>query len=377
MASIRSRVRDDGSRSYQVRGPGIPTRTFLRKAAAEEYRVKAENRRRSAGMRYVEPAAAELFGVELDRYIARKEAHGRQPSTLRALRETAHVLRPLRSRPVPELRRDEVEDLLTGVASRAPRRAQMACGLVKAVLRAAQERGQFVDVAIFRIERPRVHEREPVLLDLDQVDELASWMPEHIRRVVPFAALTGMRAGELLSLRDAQLDLRHGDLWIPRGKTAAARRRVILPAEAVTLLREQLLARAPGVKTNEERLRIELVFAAWGGGVFDRNRLMERHFRPAAVAAGLGTFTVRHENGKRREHYDGPTLHDLRHTAISLMATAGWRPEHIAEQVGHTDGGVLILRRYRHLFPDEMEQQRAKLDALVSGGRQVDTASSS
>jgi hypothetical protein len=45
------------------------------------------------------------------------------------------------------------------------------------------------------------------------------------------------------------------------------------------------------------------------------------------------------------------------------MALAGWQAELIAAQVGHTDGGALIYRRYRHLFPGERE---AKLGALSS-----------
>src|SRR5712691_5303041 len=52
--------------------------------------------------------------------------------------------------------------------------------------------------------------------------------------------------------------------------------------------------------------------------------------------------------------FDDLHVHDLRHTAISLMCRAGYRPEWVAERVGHNDGGALILRNYRHLYPTEM-----------------------
>src|SRR5438105_15760619 len=51
-------------------------------------------------------------------------------------------------------------------------------------------------------------------------------------------------------------------------------------------------------------------------------------------------------------------FHWLRHTAISLMARAGMKPELIAERVGHRDGGGLIYRCYRHLVPSEIRAAR-------------------
>ena len=44
------------------------------------------------------------------------------------------------------------------------------------------------------------------------------------------------------------------------------------------------------------------------------------------------------------------TFHDLRHTGASLMIAAGCHVKVIAEQMGHADGGALVLRRYGHLY---------------------------
>ena len=62
------------------------------------------------------------------------------------------------------------------------------------------------------------------------------------------------------------------------------------------------------------------------------------------------------------------TFHDLRHGHISLMAKAGVHPSVLAALVGHADGGVLLMKRYRHLFPGETRSAVAKLDELVRGG---------
>ena len=47
------------------------------------------------------------------------------------------------------------------------------------------------------------------------------------------------------------------------------------------------------------------------------------------------------------------------------MARAGMKPELITDRVGHRDGGGLIYRRYRHLFPSEIRTAVGLLDAFV------------
>jgi len=42
------------------------------------------------------------------------------------------------------------------------------------------------------------------------------------------------------------------------------------------------------------------------------------------------------------------------------------KAELIAERVGHNDGGALIYRRYRHLFPSEVREAVAMLDRMVA-----------
>ena len=91
------------------------------------------------------------------------------------------------------------------------------------------------------------------------------------------------------------------------------------------------------------------------GGVYTKSGFRSI-WLPALLAAGLA-----HEE----TNADGRTIvvadfrfHWLRHTAISLMARAGMKPELIADRVGHRDGGGLIYRRYRHLFPSEIRDRR-------------------
>jgi hypothetical protein len=62
--------------------------------------------------------------------------------------------------------------------------------------------------------------------------------------------------------------------------------------------------------------------------------------------------------------FEGLTFHLLRHTAASLMAR-GMDPAAAAERLGHSEGGALFLRRYRHLYEAEKRLQVARLESFV------------
>ena len=78
---------------------------------------------------------------------------------------------------------------------------------------------------------------------------------------------------------------------------------------------------------------------------------MHRVFKPAAKAAGIPELT----------------FHDLRHTGASLMIAAGCHVKVIAEQMGHSDGGGLVLKRYGHLYKGARLQAATVLEAHVFG----------
>jgi integrase len=125
----------------------------------------------------------------------------------------------------------------------------------------------------------------------------------------------------------------------------------LTPVE-VSLFREQLLARAPGTR---------LVFPTVTGKRWTRSGFRERAWLPALDAAELDAI----EHQRDHDTFTSFTFHLLRHTAGSLMALAGMDPSVAAERLGHTDGGALFLRTYRHVYDDERKRQVAKLGRLV------------
>jgi integrase len=58
-------------------------------------------------------------------------------------------------------------------------------------------------------------------------------------------------------------------------------------------------------------------------------------------------------------------LHDLRHTAATLMLKQGVHPKIVQERLGHADI-VLTLNTYSHVLPTMQNEAAAKLDELLT-----------
>jgi integrase len=334
----RVRYRDAAGREH--------SRTFNRAKDAELYAAET-TRRAQLGNLYTAPR--ETFGAYADAWLARWRAQRRpSPSAYESVERNLRLhLAPLRGLRIEQITAAAFEDVIAELAAARPRSAQHAYEAGRRILRDAAARGQAVDPTIFELRRPTYEEREPVFLTWPQVEELASWSTEP--RLIMVAALTGLRLGELAGLRTEDVDLEAPALTVQRSgyreserlrtKTRSSVRRVPLSPTATRLLREQLLARPPGAAH---------VFPAEDGGPWAK-RALERRFERAARRAG-----------RPEMHF-----HDLRHTYVSLAAAAGIGPGEIAALVGHADGGALVMRRYRHLFPGALERAAAQLEASL------------
>ena len=193
-----------------------------------------------------------------------------------------------------------------------------------------------------------------------EVEHLASWCAE--ARLIVFAALSGLRLGEVLALRDADVNLVDGFVLVRRsarkgveGRTKSRkRRRVFLCTRAVKALREQLLARRPNPHG--------LVFpsprsdSVWNSDNFRADVFAKTVKRAAAAVQPV-----------RRADFERLDFHDLRHTFASLMIAAGANPLQLAEALGHSDqygrpDPTLVWKRYGHLYPGSTREAASALD---------------
>lgn len=200
---------------------------------------------------------------------------------------------------------------------------------------------------------PKKSAAKQIYLTSGQVKALAtgSSQPD----VVWTLATTGMRFGELAGLQVGDIDFAARRISIARNavwvnnrtvvgtpKTDEGVRVITAPEFVFTMLKRRCRNKLPG---------------AW---VFsDSAEPMKRpfapgHWFPQAVSRCLrsGDLTER------------VTLHDLRHTAASLMVQSGANVKVVQRQLGHASAAV-TLDTYASLFDEDLDALRARMDEVA------------
>lgn len=257
-----------------------------------------------------------------------------------------HIIPAIGSIPIAKLTPAAVERMLSGLPV-----SQRSRSHVRAVLRAALNRavrhGDLARNAAELAEPPRVADAERVPLAADEIVALLDAARGHRDELLILLALTtGMRQGELLGLTWAAVDLdagvlhvrhtldgRSGQLVEP--KTRRSRRTLAIPSDVAPLLQAHRVRQMEWrLKAGAQWIDTGLVFTTRWGRPIDGTNLTHRYQRLCA------------EHGIRRTSW-----HDLRHTAATLMAAAGIRPEEARDQLGHASIRT-TLGIYSHALPD-------------------------
>jgi integrase len=172
-------------------------------------------------------------------------------------------------------------------------------------------------------------------LSAEEEHRLLLALPNNLKPFVTLALHTGMRRGELQSLRWEEIDFPAGALRVRRDK-AGDGRWVALNRIALDALR--------AVK-RDQRVMSPYVFCS-PEGRFLHN--FERSWRPALRAAGLGDFR----------------FHDCRHTFASRLALA--RTDLYTVQRAGEWKSQSMVQRYAHLSPDHIKTAVERLAQSTS-----------
>lgn len=181
----------------------------------------------------------------------------------------------------------------------------------------------------------------PKVLDDDEQAALLEqfnaryWSPHRNRTLVLFALATGLRAGELVAVRDEhlKLDATGGKVVVREGK-GGADREVHFSPEIRDALREWLERR-------DEECDSEFVFPTRKGTPMSTSYLRQ-FVKREAVKAGIS------------EAKEKVSPHTLRHTAaVDLLRETG-RLEIVQEFLGHAD--VSTTRIYARLVNGEVQE---------------------
>lgn len=354
------RVRPSGHRSFIVQYRNAQGRT--RKVKVGEHgRLTPDEARREARLILAEverggdPAEAlqrerqadsmrELVAAYLERHLIPKK----RPSTVREYTRLLEkvILPRLGNRKVADVTRRDVETLHRDLRS-TPTQANRALALISSLMVYAERvesrpAGSNPCRYIEKYpEAPRGRYPSPAELArlgevLAEAERTGSGHPSAIL-AIRLLALSGMRRGEVLSLKWEDVDFQRSVADLPTSKTGA--KRVSLGAPVL-----ELLSRAVRTEGNPYVISGE---------------------RPGAALVGLQKIweRLRHLAG-----LDDVRLHDLRHGYASVGAAGGESLLVIGRLLGHATSAM--TERYSHLSPDPLRSAADRISSQIAADMQ-------
>lgn len=157
--------------------------------------------------------------------------------------------------------------------------------------------------------------------------------------IVLIAVTTGMRRGEILNLRQSDIDRKRGRILIRESKNGDSR--------SVPLV-SQVQSALNALSTVTSIRRDALLFPQPGTNS-EKPLVIDRMWQKARTAAELTDFR----------------FHDLRHTAASYLAMEGAGLREIADILGHKT--LAMVKRYSHLTEDHKHKTVSRMANRVLG----------
>jgi integrase len=283
------------------------------------------------------------YGELLDRYL---KEHSAVHKGAESYREDTYLVRELKAAFGELLLKDVTLERVSPWIQELREKGKGASSInhrinmLKHSLKLAKEWGLIRHSPVADLKRLREPAGRLRYLEARQFQRLLTELPDYLRSIVVVAAHTGMRLGEILSLRWEQVNLSQRVVTLTHTKNGRMRG-VPLNATAMGVFRE--LAR--------ERMREEVksLYVFTNPLTGDRWIYISRAFNSAVERAKIQDFR----------------FHDLRHTAASWMVMSGVDLLTVAEILGHKD--TRMTERYSHLSPAHCLDAVSKLDMALAG----------
>jgi integrase len=218
-----------------------------------------------------------------------------------------------------------------------------------------------------RVTPPRMTKKEMPSLNLEQAHMLLEAAREHqLETLLILVVVTGMRHGELRGLRWQDINFVEKSLQVKRTsgylpgygyverepKSAKGKRKIILPDFVIEQLKKHRMQQVEVKrKASNQWQDKDLVFCNRTGGFIHESNVM-RMYRMILAKAGL-PLELR--------------MHDLRHSAATILLSMGIHPKIVQELLGHSDIGM-TMNTYSHVLPSMQQEAMDKWDAVFSRG---------
>lgn len=335
----------------------VSSKTFGRLEEAKTFQDEHAGRRRTGEL--LDASKARRTVGELWAYFsATRETRGGKaikPSTFASyeVRWTKHIEPKWGAWKLGQVRREDVKKWLLELQDRTSldtrRKVQQ---ILHKLLAVAVQEGWLPRNPADGVGMPSAEvKRQPRALTVEEVGRIAAGVPERYVALVWTLAETGMRIGEATALRVRNVD---GGIRVVENAPEVAGVKII--GTPKTEQSERFVPISPRLRrilSNHLDLYAyrfvpdSLVFTTPSGQPVSQTNFRNRVFQPAARRAGIDPV---------------PTVHDLRHTAISLWISRGLTPFEVSKMVGHTDL-KMIEKRYGHLYESELQKKIDRLEA--------------
>jgi len=257
-----------------------------------------------------------------------------------------------------DIRAIDVEQWVAGMAAGglSPSRTRQAYNVFSSSLKAAVRSDMIRVNPADGAKLPKIKINEMRHLTPAEVESIANRVEDQYEVLVYVLAYCAIRAGEAVALRRKNVNIVRSELRVVESATeingriefgATKNRRnrnVTVPKFLVKRVEEHLtsyVAQDPDA----------LVFGSPLGGPLRLSNFRHRVWTPALEGTDL----------------EGVRIHDLRHTAASILINQGLHPKIVQQHLGHSSI-VVTMDRYGHLYPSDTERVQDALDAAFETG---------
>jgi integrase len=264
-----------------------------------------------------------------------------------------HILPTWRNVPLAKVSFEGLSQWVAGLAASGlgPSGVRQAVFVTSAALDHAVRSGRMRANPARGLNLPRIRRRDYVFLTHEQVHDLAE-ASGHWRLLILLLAYTGLRWGEATALRVCDIDFGRRRIDVRRAYADVGGRLVLgspKSHQSRTVPIPRFLASELSALATRKKAE-DLVFTTPSGSTMRLPNWSRSGFRPARSRAGIS---------------DRLRVHDLRHTAASLMIQAGYPPKMLQEIMGHASI-TTTLDLYGHLYPGDMDRYADRLDTAAS-----------
>jgi integrase len=341
VADARGRARQSMTKA---RAGAHPVEERRRKQEADRFQAEAETARKQ-----------NTLSAAIDRYLVeRPRDKSRRPMRREYLVETARTLEKnvkpkLGARPISEITSDEVKRLVRGIAKDAPSQANHPLAYLKAMLGWAVGEGLIEKNPAIGVAMPALKsERDRALDD----DEIRLFWPACDKIGWPFGPLikllllTGQRRDEVAQATWSEIDLEKG-LWTLAGRRTKNGRPHIVHLSPLAV---EILEKLPRIGAKG------YIFTTGKAGA---DVPVNGFTKPPQHLAATMIKLRKAELGEAAAPIEHFTLHDLRRSAATGMASIGIAPHVVDKILNHSTGKISGIAAIYNRFEYKPERKDA------------------